>query len=263
MPRDAPVTSATLPERSNISVRRPPRLAAESRPGPPKLDDRRVAVDLAHQAAQDRARTHLNIRCDALRRKAPDDGFPAHRRRHLRDQRLDRRARGALRLGVDVGDDRHARVVRPAARAVRARGDPRPASSARSGTGALTGSGTTRFAPSALARSPARATASRAPAITTCPAPFRFAGLTTSPSAASAQACATFSASRPRIAAIAPVADRHRLLHVAAAAPHDPQRVGEREACRRRRSPSTRRGCGRRRTPGDSPATSAGGRRRC
>ena len=37
------------------------------------------------------------------------------------------------------------------------------------------------------------------------------------------------SASRPRIAAIAPVADRHRLLHVAAAAPHDPQRVGERE----------------------------------
>src|SRR5476649_1379646 len=48
-----------------------------------------------------------------------------------------------------------------------------------------------------------------------------FAGLTTSPWAASAHACATLSASRPRIAAIAP------------SPPHEAQRVAERERARR------------------------------
>ena len=38
----------------------------------------------------------------------------------------------------------------------------------------------------------------------TCPGAFRFAALTTSPPAASAQACATRSAGRPRTAAMAP-----------------------------------------------------------
>ncbi len=70
--------------------------------------------------------------------------------------------------------------------------------------GALTGSGMARLAPSSFARADARATASFEPAITTWPGAFMFAGLTTSPCAASAQACATFSASRPRMAAIAP-----------------------------------------------------------
>ena len=70
--------------------------------------------------------------------------------------------------------------------------------------GALTGSGTTRLAPSALARSPARATAALLPAMTTCPGAFRFAGLTTSPWAASSQAWATFARSSPSTAAIAP-----------------------------------------------------------
>ncbi len=42
-------------------------------------------------------------------------------------------------------------------------------------------------------------------------------------------------------------ADRHRLLHVAPAPPHDRHRVAEHQACRRRRWPSTRPGCARRR----------------
>ena len=54
------------------------------------------------------------------------------------------------------------------------------------------------------------------------------------------------------MAAIAPCAHRHGLLHVAAAAPHDPHRVGERDRARRTRAPSTRPGCGRRRTPAGS-----------
>ena len=45
----------------------------------------------------------------------------------------------------------------------------------------------------------------RAPAITTCPGAFRLAGLTTSPSAASAHARAASASSAPRRAAIAPV----------------------------------------------------------
>ena len=203
--------------------------------GAPKLDDGGLAVNLAHEPAQHGAGTHLNIRCDALRRKARDDGLPAHRRRHLRDQRLD--GRGGRRASA------RRRRWRRRARRGRAVASARSSGARRSSAGfisaqwkgALTGSGTTRLAPSALARSPARPTASRAPAITTCPAPFRFAGLTTSPSRprrASRHASATRSASRPRIAAIAPVADRHGLLHVAAAAAHDPQRIGETEGAR-------------------------------
>ena len=71
--------------------------------------------------------------------------------------------------------------------------------------GALTASNFTSFAPFALAAAAARSTASLCPAITTWPAPFRLAGETTSPFAASAQAAATASPSRPRMAAIAPV----------------------------------------------------------
>ena len=59
---------------------------------------RRLAMNLAHQPAQHRAGAHLNIRCDAFRRKAPHHLLPAHRRRHLRDQRLDRAPR-ASRFG--------------------------------------------------------------------------------------------------------------------------------------------------------------------
>src|SRR5262249_22878714 len=70
--------------------------------------------------------------------------------------------------------------------------------------GADTGSGTARFAPFALHSSLARATARAWPAITTCPGELMFAGETTSPFAAAAQASSTAGRSSPRIAAIAP-----------------------------------------------------------
>ena len=50
-----------------------------------------------------------------------------------------------------------------------------------------------------------RRTAPAVPAITICPGPLMFAGLTTSPAAASAQARVTVSRSLPRMAAVAPV----------------------------------------------------------
>ena len=75
-------------------------------------EHRCVAVDLPHEAAQHGSRTYLNIRCDALRRKAPYDRLPADRRRDLRDQRLDRVGGAALRFRVDVRHDRDVRIAR-------------------------------------------------------------------------------------------------------------------------------------------------------
>ena len=59
--------------------------------GLPKLTQVASLVDLAHQSTQHRPRTHFNIRCDALGRKTLDHGLPPNRRRHLPDERLDRR----------------------------------------------------------------------------------------------------------------------------------------------------------------------------
>src|SRR4029077_5151507 len=81
IPRDAPVTSATRPVRSNMEVGLDGRQIA----GVAKADDRGLAMDLANQSAQDCARTHFNIRCDALGRKAAHHGVPAYWRRYLRD----------------------------------------------------------------------------------------------------------------------------------------------------------------------------------
>src|SRR5262249_11104358 len=84
MPRDAPVTSATLPVRLNMEFRfdrcEIVRLF--------DVEDCRLAVDPLHHAAQRVPGTHFNIRCDALRRKALHDRFPPHRRRDLLDERL-------------------------------------------------------------------------------------------------------------------------------------------------------------------------------
>src|SRR3954468_12731662 len=105
MPREAPVTRATLTARLSMNQgfnRREIVRAAE-------VDDGGLTMNLADQPAQHGARAHFNIRCDAFRRKAPHHGLPAHPRRDLLHQRLDRRRRVAFRLGVDVGDDRHAR----------------------------------------------------------------------------------------------------------------------------------------------------------
>ena len=84
-----------------------------------------------------------------------------------------------------------------------------------------------------MARSPARATASRAPAITTWPAPFRFAGLTTSPLGRLGARLRDLLGVEAEDRRHRAVADRHRLLHVAAAPAHEPQRVGKRERARR------------------------------
>ena len=64
-----------LPVRSNIMRSRLSQRARRPRDrrGCRSSTTVRLAVDLPHQAAQHRARTHLNIRCDALRRKAAHD----------------------------------------------------------------------------------------------------------------------------------------------------------------------------------------------
>jgi hypothetical protein len=48
---------------------------------------------------------------DAFRRKALHDALPPYWRSDLFDQRVDRFLRGALRLRIDVGDDRDARIA--------------------------------------------------------------------------------------------------------------------------------------------------------
>ena len=126
-------------------------------------------------------------------------------RRHLPHQRLYGRRSVALRAGVDVRDDRHPWILCSAGRAAPAQDVPPRASSARNGTAHSLEAARPSWR-QALSR--ARRHAQRptfVPAMTTWPAPFIFAGATTSPAAASSHACATLSASRPRIAAIAPV----------------------------------------------------------
>src|SRR5215212_2329907 len=84
MPRDAPVTIATLPERSNMT-----RLNAKGfvyrgefvRPREVRHD--RFFVDLFHEPAQDRARAHRNIVGDAVRGKSANHLFPADGRGYL------------------------------------------------------------------------------------------------------------------------------------------------------------------------------------
>ena len=263
MPRDAPVTSATFA--GEIEHAGPATRSLEI------VGRSEVSVTVASRwifrtsPLEHRARAHLNIRGDAFRRKAAHDRLPPHRRRHLRTSASIADARVALRLGIDVGHDRHARVV--ASSSARSSGASRSSAGFISAqwNGALTASGidalgAERLGPLAGARCTAAACAGdhdlagavhvrRADDLALAPPPRT-----------PARPCRRRA---PRIAAIAPVADRHRLLHVAAAAPHDPHRVGERERARRRRWRSTRRGCGRRRTPARCRATRARGRRRC
>ena len=70
--------------------------------------------------------------------------------------------------------------------------------------GALTGSGSARLAPLALAISIARSTAALLPETTTCPGALSLATPQTSPCAASAATSSTAGRSSPRIAAMAP-----------------------------------------------------------
>src|SRR5262245_66680856 len=112
MPRDAPVTIATLPERSNM-----PRLNAkrfvqrDEILWPREVRDDRFFVDLLNEPAQDRAGAHLNIVGDAFRGKPADDLLPTDRGGHLPDERVDRGGRIALRFGVDIRDHGHPRTL--------------------------------------------------------------------------------------------------------------------------------------------------------
>ena len=129
--------------------------------------------------------------------------------------------------------------------------------------GALTGSGITRLAPSALARSPARATASRAPAITTWPRAVQVRG-------ADHLALRRLRAGLRHVVGVESEdrrhragADRHRFLHVAAAAADDAHRIGKRQRAGRhvRRVLAQAVAGDKRRL--DARATRAAGTRRC
>ena len=147
-----------------------------------------VLVDLAHQAGEHRARAHFDIGGDARRK-------PGIARMSSQRTGLDTCAisasmqprpvvRGAASTLAITGTRGSCAAT---ARSSGSRRSPAGAISAQ-WNGALTFRGITRLAPRALAHSPARATAAAVPAITICPAPFRLAGLTTSPCAASAHA---------------------------------------------------------------------------
>ena len=197
-----------------------------------EADDRGLAVNLAHQSAQHGARTHLNIRCDALRRKARDDGFPADRRRHLRTSASI--AARASRFGsastlATIGT--RGRVRRQRAQlgrqAVLGRLHQR-AVERRAHRQRHDAPGAERLGPLARARDRvARAGNHHLPGAVQV---RRAHDLALGGLGARLRDLFGVEAEDRRHRA---VADRHRLLHVAAAAPHDPQRVGEREGAGR------------------------------
>src|SRR5687768_16730715 len=83
MPRDAPVTIATLSDRSNMEYGFEVLGCGEG-------EHLRLPVNLLDEAAKHTPRPHLNIRGDARGRKILDDPLPQHRSRHLTNQRVDR-----------------------------------------------------------------------------------------------------------------------------------------------------------------------------
>ena len=153
MPRDAPVTIATLPRRSNMGENRVQIV------GRAEGEDVGVLVNLLDQSAQHASRAHLNIRGDAFRRKAMHDVLPQHRAptpaaRARRSPPPPSRFGSASTLAT-IG---HARAAAPRARAAPAPAAPRPASSARSGTARSPAA-----APRAWRRAPSRARPRAAP----------------------------------------------------------------------------------------------------
>ena len=138
MPRDAPVTIATLPANCAhdpaLNAVRLKSVDAGEMLGRLDVDERGSRAILRPSPRQHRAGPDLDERGDALGDEPAHDVLPAHRRRHLTDQRLDRGGRIGLRLAHRRWR-RRARAARAlAAPAARAPGAPRPASSARSGT---------------------------------------------------------------------------------------------------------------------------------
>jgi len=180
----------------------------------------------------------------------------------LRDQRPPLRSGGAPCAWVrrqTVGDHRHTRIpgtLRRARNFPAARPGPGGVHEPRSGRARWTGSrDDPRRAELPLARLAGPGDGpSRAPAMTTCPAPFRFAGLTTS-----ALRRAVLAGLRERCRRRAPAPPPNRThpprappsLHVTGPRRRtSAKRVGERQSCRRRRARSIRRGLWRRTSAG-------------
>ena len=237
MPRDAPVTSAMRPERSIIVVvvsrRRQPRDRRVQSGGVADADHGDAAVDLPDQPGEHRARTELHERASRLR--ATSRRTTSSQRTGADTWRIER----LDRLAGACASARRPRWPRPEStgRAPSALAD-RGASRSSAGfisaqwNGALTASGIDPLrAAGAFASSPARATASAWPAITTCPGAFRFAGDTTRPGElacdAARHARATPVCVEPEDGGHRALADRHGLLHVLPAAAHRPQGIRE------------------------------------
>ena len=254
MPRDAPVTIATLSvelrhresrDRDCLAARRQ-RLDVLDVLGDARCSERGVARRLlARPDSTVPGPTSTKVVAPSA------DAAAASRRPSARAPRSGERAPRSRRRRRSSA--RHRRWRRPGragprreARAARAPAAPRPASSARSGTARSPAAESRAWRRAPWPVRSARATAAALPAITTCPGALRLAGLTTSPSAASRHACSTVVGVEPENRRHRAGADRHRLLHVAAAIAHEAHGIGETRSCRPRRARSTRRGCGRR-----------------
>ena len=139
MPRDAPVTSATRSERSIICKRALQSAAPTSASAfsSPWLFSTLTTVTDGSIFLISPASTVPGPQLDegprAVGDQPADDVFPAHRRRHLANQRIDGARGVGLRLRVDVGDDRKRRRMRRRARATPAPAVPAPAPSADNG----------------------------------------------------------------------------------------------------------------------------------
>ena len=204
--------------------------------------------------------TYVVTPSDARRRTTSSHA----RGRDLPHQRLDRGRPVALQFGIHVRHDRHPRRLNVSAPAAPARDAPRPASSARSGTARSPTAASTRRAPSALARSPARCTAaSMAGNRPPDRGQLMLAGLTISTLRRVVAGLAHDIESRAENRRHRPGADRHGFLHVASARGERGERRRRTRTCPRRRARSTHRGCDRRRTRAGRPRARARGTRRC
>ena len=128
-PRDAPVTKATRPLRDHslISLAVSSQLSAlELAPDGAQQGletgrifnarHRHAAIDLLHQPSQHVSGPQLDEGSRPVCHQTLDDVLPAHRRRHLANQRVHRVRRGRLRFGVHVGHDRNRAAAESAAR---------------------------------------------------------------------------------------------------------------------------------------------------
>src|SRR5262245_30193106 len=113
MPRDAPVTIATLPERSNMTRLKAKRFLQRGEiVWPREVRHDRFFVNLLYEPAQDRPRAHFNIVGDAFRGKPADHRFPPDRRRDLLHKRVNGGSGVAFWFAVDIGNHRYSRILR-------------------------------------------------------------------------------------------------------------------------------------------------------